>query len=60
MIITEPRRPGRHAQETPPDGQPREDVACGYGNGVVEVKVFVDAWQMQCCGEPFTVCDEVS
>jgi hypothetical protein len=28
-----------------------------YENGIVEVRVWVDAWQMQCCGEPFAVGD---
>jgi hypothetical protein len=32
----------------------------GYDNGIVEIKVWVDGWQMQCCGEPFAVGDEVS
>ena len=27
--------------------------------GTVEIKVWMDDWQMQCCGEPFTVGDEV-
>ncbi|MEV0401350.1 DUF6578 domain-containing protein [Actinoallomurus sp. NPDC050550] len=26
----------------------------------VEMTVWVDSWQMQCCGEPFTVGSEVS
>lgn len=29
-------------------------------NGVVDLKVWVDDWQMQCCGAPFSVGDEVS
>jgi hypothetical protein len=29
-------------------------------NGVVEIRVWVDGWQMQCCGEPFAVGEEIS
>ena len=29
-------------------------------NDLVEIKVWVDHWQMQCCGEPFAIGDEVS
>jgi hypothetical protein len=32
----------------------------GYENGTVEMRVWVDAWQVQCCGEPFVVGDEVA
>jgi hypothetical protein len=32
----------------------------GYENGIVEIRVWVDNWQMQCCGDPFAVGDEVS
>jgi hypothetical protein len=31
-----------------------------YENRPVEIKVWMDDWQMQCCGEPFAVGDEVS
>jgi hypothetical protein len=31
----------------------------GYEDAIVEIKVWVDNWQMQWCGEHFAVGDEV-
>src|SRR5947208_13322338 len=28
-----------------------------YENGIVEVRLWVDAWQTHCCGEPFALGD---
>jgi hypothetical protein len=35
-------------------------VPTGHQNGAVDLTIWVDAWQMQCCGERFAVGDEVS
>ncbi|WP_425394387.1 DUF6578 domain-containing protein [Actinoplanes subtropicus] len=45
------------ASRSPPRSCPRP---AEQENGVVEIKVWVDDWQMQCCGAPFAVGDEVS